>query len=144
MTFHSATEKNTFESVLMTESRTFYIEWRQKEYCTLMCIYAATAAKSGTDEPICRAAKNCRKRKDLWTQWRKERVGWIESVVWKYIYYHNVKQTANENLLYDAGAGWDGRRAGGSRERGCMYTYGWFMLMYGREQHNTVKQLSSN
>ena len=25
-----------------------------------------------------------------------------------------------------------------------MYTYGWFMLMYGRNQHNIVKQLSSN
>ena len=26
---------------------------------------------------------------------------------------------------------------------GCMYTYGWFTL-YGRNQDNTVKQLSSN
>ena len=25
-----------------------------------------------------------------------------------------------------------------------MYTYGWFMLMYGRNQHNIVKQLFSN
>ena len=25
-----------------------------------------------------------------------------------------------------------------------MYTYGWFMLMYGRSQHNIVKQLSFN
>ena len=24
------------------------------------------------------------------------------------------------------------------------YTYGWFMLIYGRNQHNIVKQLSSN
>jgi len=24
-----------------------------------------------------------------------------------------------------------------------VYTYGWFMLMYGRNQHNSVKQLSS-
>ena len=28
--------------------------------------------------------------------------------------------------------------------RGHMYTYGWFMLMYGRNQHNIVKQSSSN
>ena len=25
-----------------------------------------------------------------------------------------------------------------------MYTCGWFMLMYGRNQHNIVKQLSTN
>ena len=25
-----------------------------------------------------------------------------------------------------------------------MYTYGWFVLMYGRNQHNIVKQLFSN
>ena len=30
----------------------------------------------------------------------------------------------------------------GSRGRGYMYTYGWFTLMYGRNQHNMVKQLS--
>ena len=40
--------------------------------------------------------------------------------------------------------GWGGRWEGGSRGRGHMYTYGWFMLMYGRNQHNIVKQLSSN
>ena len=27
---------------------------------------------------------------------------------------------------------------GGSRGRGHMYTYGWFILMYGRNQHNSV------
>ena len=30
------------------------------------------------------------------------------------------------------------RWKGGSRGRGHMYTYGWFMLMYGRNQHNIV------
>ena len=42
------------------------------------------------------------------------------------------------------GVGWDGRWEGDSRGRGHMYAYGGFMLMYGRNQHNTVKQLSSN
>lgn len=37
-----------------------------------------------------------------------------------------------------------GAGVGGSRERGYMYTYAWFMLLYGRHQHNTVKQLSPN
>ena len=30
------------------------------------------------------------------------------------------------------------------RGRGHMYSYGWFMLSYDRNQHNIVKQLSSN
>ena len=33
--------------------------------------------------------------------------------------------------------GWEGGSAG----RGHMHTYGWFILMYGRNQHNIVKQL---
>ena len=65
----------------------------------------------------------------------------------------SVKRIASGNLLCDAGSlnpvlcdnlqGWDGVEES-SRERGCMYTCGWFMLMYGRNQHNIVKQLSSN
>ena len=40
--------------------------------------------------------------------------------------------------------GWLARFEGGSRARGHMYTYSWFMLMYGRIQHNIVKQFSAN
>ena len=62
-----------------------------------------------------------------------------------------VKQTASVNLLHDSGSskwgsvttwkegmGWE--RGGGSRERVHMYTYGRFMLMYGRKVK--VKSLS--
>ena len=38
------------------------------------------------------------------------------------------------------GGSWEG----GSRERGYMYIHGWFMLVYGTNQYNIVKQLSSN
>ena len=38
--------------------------------------------------------------------------------------------------------GWDGE--GGPSRRGHRYTYGWFMLMFGRNQHNVIKQLSFN
>ena len=60
-----------------------------------------------------------------------------------------VKQMSLD-LLCDAGSsdpvlgdnleGWDGVRGGwGSKGRGHMgYTYGWFMLMNGRNQHNIV------
>ena len=30
------------------------------------------------------------------------------------------------------------------KKEGHVYTYGWFMVIYGRNQHNIVKQLSSN
>ena len=40
--------------------------------------------------------------------------------------------------------GWGGRQEVCSRGRAQMYTYGWFMLMFGRNQHNSVKQLSFN
>ena len=39
---------------------------------------------------------------------------------------------------------WGRRWEGESRGRGHMYTYGWFMLMFGRNQQNSVKQLSFN
>ena len=44
-------------------------------------------------------------------------------------------------LCDNLGVGWGGRWEGGSRGRGHMYTYGWSMLLYGRNQHNIVKQL---
>ena len=31
-----------------------------------------------------------------------------------------------------------------SKRKGHMYTCGWFMLMYGRNQHNIVEQISCN
>ena len=66
-----------------------------------------------------------------------------------------VKLIASGNLLYDAGSSiqcsvtiyWGGmgwRREEGSRGREHMYTFGQFMLMYGRAQHNILKPLSFN
>ena len=47
--------------------------------------------------------------------------------------------------LCDNLGGWDGEGDGKDvQERGDRYTYGWFMFMFGRNQHNTVKQLSFN
>ena len=39
---------------------------------------------------------------------------------------------------------WTIKKAEHSRGREDMYTYGWFMLIFGRNQHNSVKQLSFN
>ena len=42
------------------------------------------------------------------------------------------------------GVGRGGRWEGGTRPRGHMYTYGWFVLMFDRQQQNSVNQLSFN
>ena len=41
--------------------------------------------------------------------------------------------------------GWEGIGDGMEVQEGekHMYIYGWFLLLYGRNQHNIVKQLSS-
>ena len=73
-------------------------------------------------------------------------------VTWKHTTI--CKNRCQWNLLYDSGDSealqqprgveWGGRWEGGSRRRGLMYTYGSFMLMFGRNQQNSVKQLSFN
>ena len=44
------------------------------------------------------------------------------------------------------GCGWEGsgRVMGDSGDRGHMYAYGWFMLMYGKNHPNIIKKVSSN
>ena len=61
-----------------------------------------------------------------------------------------IQQIANGKLLYNTrsstwfwAVGWCVCWEEGSRRRVHRYSYGWFML-YGRNQHNIVKQLLSN
>ena len=55
-----------------------------------------------------------------------------------------MAQETQIGALYQSnGVGWGGRWEGGSKGRGYMYTYGWFMLRFDRKQQNSVKQLSS-
>ena len=76
----------------------------------------------------------------------KETVGRIVRVALKHT-LPRVKWIARGSLRCDSGSsnlapcdsleGWDW--VGGGREvqeRGCVYTYGWFMLMHGRTQHH--------
>ena len=48
--------------------------------------------------------------------------------------------------FYNNLEGWDGEESGREIPKGgdLKYTYGWFMLMFGRNQHNSIKQLSFN
>ena len=51
------------------------------------------------------------------------------------------QETQTGALYQPRGVGWGGRWEGGSKGRGHMYTYGWFMLRFDRKQQNSVKQL---
>ena len=94
-------------------------------------------------------------RADLRTQRGRERVGWTKREAWIRLHYHMENRQRWESAVWHRalqsralwqprGVGWDRRWEGGLGGRGHMYAYGWFMLMYGRNQHNTVRQLSSN
>ena len=60
-----------------------------------------------------------------------------ESAVW-------CRELKSSALWQPREAGCGRRWEGGSRGRGHAGTYGWFMLMYGSDQHNIVTQSSSN
>ena len=55
-----------------------------------------------------------------------------------------AQETQTGALYQPRGVGWGGRWKGGSKGRGCMYIYGWFMLKFDRKQQNSVNQLSFN
>ena len=55
-----------------------------------------------------------------------------------------AQETQTEALYQTGGVGWGGIWEGGSKGRGYMYTYGWFMLRFDIKQQNFVKQLSFN
>ena len=61
-----------------------------------------------------------------------------------------LHSTGSSAQLCEDLEGWDGEWGGcggwvvGPGGTGYVYTYGWFELLYSKNQHNTVKQLSSN
>ena len=55
-----------------------------------------------------------------------------------------AQETQTVALYQPREVGWGGRWEGGSKGRGYMYTYGWFMLRFDRKQQNSVKLLSFN
>ena len=58
--------------------------------------------------------------------------------------YCTAQETQTGTLYQSSGVGWGRRWEGGSKGRGYMHTYGWFMLRFDRKQQNSVKQLSFN
>ena len=72
------------------EPRSYYTEWSKSEgerqiLCINTCIWNL---ERWYWKPIYRAAMEQQtERGDMWTQKRKERVGWIERTAWKHIHY---------------------------------------------------------
>ena len=58
--------------------------------------------------------------------------------------YCRAQETQTGALYQPREVGWGGRWEGGSKGRGYMYAYGWFMLKFDRKQQNSIKQLSFN
>ena len=58
--------------------------------------------------------------------------------------YCMAQETQTGALYQGRGVGWGGRWEGGSKGRGYMYIYGWFMLRFDRKQQNSIKQLFFN
>ena len=85
-------------------------------------------------------------------QGSREKVGWIETVALTSIHDHVWSRgwvgSCYLALRAQLGAVWWPRGVewrgweGGSRRRGCVYTYSWFAIV--QQKHNTVKQLNSN
>ena len=72
---------------------------------------------------------------------KKEKLNIWSLLSMNYFFNFKKKLLCDDQEEGDSGGGvWKG----GSRGRGQMYIYGWCTLLYGRNQHNTVKQLSSN
>ena len=53
-----------------------------------------------------------------------------------------AKETHIGALYQPRVVGWGRKWDGGSKGKGHMYTYGWFMLRFDRKQQNPIKQLS--
>ena len=76
---------------------------------------------------------------------KEQQSKWLKQQKLTVIQFWRLANFARFPVLYNSLEGWGGVGGGrGSRRTGHMYTNGWTMLMYGRIQHNIVKQLYFN
>ena len=99
------------------------------------------------NDPIHETAKETQIQiTDFWTQWEKVRVGWFERTALKHVYYHmwnrwpvQVQCVKQGTQSWCTGITQRDGMGRGVQDGELMYTRGWFMSMYGKNHHNTVK-----
>ena len=135
------------------EPRACHTEWsKKKQILYVKCIYIESR-KMALVNLIADRSWGADVENRLMEMGGKQRWEWIERVALTYT-WPCVKQTPGGKLLYSIapggqlGALWWPRRVGwgwwwegGSWGRGYMYTYGWFTVLYSRNQYNIVKTL---
>ena len=120
-------------------------EGKKKKNCEpkLNVISAGQQWKHGHREETGGHSTGRRGRDELGEQhWNSYFTRWKTDSLWEFaVRCRELNPMLSNNLK-----GWDGVGGGkgGLRGRRHTYTYGWFMLTYGRNQHNIVKQLSFN
>ena len=129
--------------------RAYYANWsksereRQTSYINVHIWYPEPSVLMVLMKPICRAAMQTQTQQGM---------SWDSST--EICASPCGKSESRGNLLFDPGAqiralwrprevGWSGGWEGGSWGSGHTYTHGWFMLIYRRNQHNIIKQVSS-
>ena len=136
----------------MDEPRACYTEWRGKQIPSINA-YIWNLEKWSWWTYL--QGRNRRRHRKQTCAHSGEKRGWDELREWHWNIYITICKIASGKLLYNKGSstgcsvttyrvGWGGWWEGGSRGKGRMHAYGWFMLLYGRNQYNIVKQLSSS
>ena len=80
--------------------------------------------------------------RERWISYSDSYIQNIEKWYWRIYLQGSSGETDIENRLMDLGIGKEMGR--NFKSKGCMYTYGWFILRFDRKQQNSVKQLSFN
>ena len=161
MEYYSIVKRNAFESVpmkWMKQTKGYYTEWsksekeKQRSYINAYIWYlekwywCAYWQGSSGDADVGNSLT------DTVVEERKQK---MERAAWKHTHCHvwNSQPVGTCCVTLGAqtsvrwlprGVGWGGRWEGSSRGRGHTCACGWFMVMYGRNQHHIIKQLSSN
>ena len=106
--------------------------------------------KDGTDEPIFRADVENRLMDRRWGgEDGMSKESSMETFTLPYVKQIasgicHMTQGPQPGLCDNRGVGWIGKLREVQEGGWFIYTYGWFMLMFGRNQQNIVKQLSLN
>ena len=153
--YYSAIKRNTLESVLMrwiNLEPIYRVKWVRKKNINIVYWCICMESRKMVLMNLFQDSNGETERTDLWTWGGEEGEGEMdgESNMETYnsicridsqwelsVWLREFTQRLCDNLE-------EGDGEGGSRGKGRGCTYGWFLLMSDRKQHNSVKLLSFN